>query len=90
MTMHVQRPFMLKTLHSWTKEVMLNHVEYFRNNGVNPDLCRYWVFRYKSGQDWAYLVTGIGCSWQDAREGHIRLAIKDGWVPEEVNLEYFK
>lgn len=89
-TVHVQRPFILKTMHGWTKEMIRNNVAYVVQYGVAAEQIRYWVFRYKSGQDWAYLISGPGYSWKDAREGHVRSAIADGWVPEEVGLEYFK
>lgn len=80
------------TLHSWTKEYMLDNVKWIKTRyGVDVEKeCRFWVFRYKHGGDWAYLVTGPGYSWSDAREGHIRMAIADGWVPEEEKLEYFQ
>lgn len=70
---------------------MLDNVKYLKEtHGILPDTLRFWVFRYKSGQDWAYLITREGFSWQDATEGHIHLAIRDGWVPEQVTLEYFQ
>lgn len=89
-TMHVQRPFFLKTMHAWEKKYVLSNVEYVMRYGVAREQIRYWVFRSKSGSDWAYLISGPDYSWKDAREGHIRSAVADGWVPVEVTLEYFK
>lgn len=73
-------------LHAWDVEFARSHYDWMLERTDDPSKIKIWAFKYpKQDQVWAYLLT-CDRDWKEYRYGHIRAAIADGWIPEEIQL----